>query len=81
MDTAVDKVLVILERYAPRSALTAHPPDELRLESLGLNSVETIRLLAEIEDTFDLEVDVEYIQKLHTLGDLVRAVETLGRQG
>jgi acyl carrier protein len=71
----LNKVFDILSRYAPRSALTAYPPDELRLDALGLSSAEQINIVIEVEDAFDLDVEDDSIAKLRTIGDLVRAVE------
>lgn len=75
MSDVTEAVIRILERWAPADALRAHPPDELRLESLGLGSADMINLIVEVEDAFDLDVGDEYLHELRTLGDLVRAIE------
>jgi acyl carrier protein len=73
--TVASRVLAIVATHAdaaPADALSRH---ELRLDDLGLSSADTINLIIDLEDAFDLEVEDEYIHTLRTVGDVIRAIE------
>ena len=46
------------------------------LESLGLDSLDKIDLLYEIEDTFGIEFTNDEMQNFVTIGDLFQTIET-----
>ena len=48
---------------------------EASLESLGLDSLDKIDLLYEIEDTFGIEFTNEEMQSFVTVGDLYKTIE------
>ncbi len=51
--------------------------DEMDLVAdLNFNSAKAMRLLVEIEDAFDVEIEDEDAAKLSTVGDVVRYVES-----
>ncbi len=52
--------------------------DEIHLHRLGIDSAEMINIIIAIEDAFDLDVEDEYIHRLRTVGDIVRAVKAAG---
>ncbi len=49
-------------------------PETRFIEDLGADSMTTIELVAEIEDTFGIEVPDEDVEKNQTVGDAVRYV-------
>lgn len=58
----------ILEQYCdvPETGLT----DDLRFrEDLGFSSLDFMAFLGDLEDTFDVELDEERIQKMTTVGE------------
>jgi len=70
----------ILARRVPREVLSAHPPDETRLESLGVSSAEMINVVIDIEDRFEIEVDETRLYQFRTIRDLVAAIEATRRE-
>ncbi len=49
-------------------------PETRFIEDLGADSMTTIELVAEIEDTFGIEVPDEDVEKNQTVGEAVRYV-------
>ena len=51
--------------------------DDMRFrEDLGLSSLDFMSFLGELEDTFDVELDPEQMQKeVHTISDAIRMIE------
>lgn len=43
------------------------------LESLGIDSLDTVEMVMELEDEFDIELEVD--TKLNTVGDMVALIE------
>jgi len=68
------KVIGILAQYVSPEALTGDP-DATELLSLGIASADMINVIIAVEDTFDLDVPDEYVHRLRTVGDIIRAVE------
>ncbi len=49
---------------------------DTRLEDdLGADSLDVVDLLMSLEDEFDVEIQDEDIEKIHTVGDLVSYIE------
>ena len=44
-------------------------------ENLGLNSLDFMSMLGELEDTFDVELDEEDVQKIWTIGQALELLE------
>lgn len=73
-DDVEKTVFEILARHTDRAALVG-PADGIDLMSLGIDSAEMINVIIAVEDAFDLDVEDEYLHRLRTVGDIVRAVE------
>lgn len=55
--------------------------DKVKLESsfkedLGADSLDVVELVMELEDEFDLEISDEDAEKINTVGDVVRYIES-----
>ncbi len=50
--------------------------EDTRLDDdLGADSLDVVDLMMSLEDTFDVEIQDEDIEKIHTIGDLVTYIE------
>jgi acyl carrier protein len=68
------RILQALADYLKRDVHTINPRQALR-EDLGLDSMATIELLFKIEETFDLAIPDEHLQRLVTVADVIAYVE------
>ena len=64
------QVYETLGNYLRRKPSTLHPEDSLR-DDLGLDSLQTIELVYEVETAFDLQIPDEDFGRLRTIGDVV----------
>ena len=69
--TTREKVIEILSSRVDVSKLTETDP----LTSLGLDSLDLVEIMLEIEEAVGVEFDGEEIAKLKTLGDVLKAIE------
>lgn len=58
-----------------KKAKDAKLDSETKLEDLGLDSLDKIELLYDIEDEFGIEFDNEEMQGFATVGDIYKAIE------
>ena len=75
---AMDKVLQFKNIVAQYCNVKAEDmTDDMRFrEDLGLSSLDFMSFLGELEDTFDVELDPEQMQKeVHTISDAIRMIE------
>ncbi len=59
-----------LGQYLRRDPKTLQPEDSLR-DDLGLDSLQTIELIYEVESAFDLQIPDEDFGRLTTIGEVV----------
>jgi acyl carrier protein len=64
------KVYQALGKYLQRAPDKLHPEDSLR-DDLGLDSLQTIELIYEVESAFDLQIPDEDFGRLRTIGEVV----------
>jgi acyl carrier protein len=71
-----DEALDIIARVArvPVAELT---PDTELVADLDMDSAKALELLVELEDRFDIEISDDRAGAMHTVGDIVSAVESL----
>jgi acyl carrier protein len=50
-------------------------PDKSFINDLGADSLDTVELMMDIEDEFDLSIPEEEAQKIVTIGDAIKYVE------
>jgi acyl carrier protein len=65
------KVAKILAEYKEIDVSTVHP--ESTLEALGLDSLDTVDLIMQFEDEFNVSLEMD--EKIKTVGDLVKLIE------
>ena len=71
----LEKLKVILrENNIPFDQITE--TTEL-MTDLGLTSLRIIELATALEDAFDIEIPDRVIKDMHTIGDVIRLIETL----
>ena len=63
------RVYTTLGDYLRRNPETLHPEDSLR-DDLGLDSLQTIELVYQVESTFDIQIPDEDFGRLQTIGDV-----------
>ena len=56
----------------PKSEIT---PEKSFVNDLGADSLDTVELMMDIEDEFDLSIPEEEAQKIVTIGDAIKYVE------
>jgi len=71
VDILIELLAKTLDRPRTMSADTALIAD------LGLESIQVIEYLCEVEDRFDLAIDEDTLADVHTLGDLAAVVRDL----
>jgi len=64
------QVYLTLGKYLRLDPTNLHPEDSLR-DDLGLDSLQTIELVYEVESAFDLQIPDEDFGRLTTIGDVV----------
>jgi len=64
------QVYATLGDYLRRDPVALHPEDSLR-DDLGLDSLQTIELVYQVESEFDLQIPDEDFGRLRTIGDVV----------
>ena len=65
--------------YLRRDPTALHPEDSLR-DDLGLDSLQTIELVYQVESAFDIQIPDEDFGRLQTIGDVVTYLgERLGQ--
>lgn len=61
----------IIRRIKPEYAETIRATDRLR-DDLGLDSLHSMELLSEVTEKYAVDVDVEQVQDVRTVGDVVK---------
>jgi len=64
------QVYATLGDYLRREPAALHPEDSLR-DDLGLDSLQTIELVYQVESAFDIQIPDEDFGRLLTIGDVV----------
>lgn len=49
--------------------------ESLLVDDLGLDSVQTMEMLMDLEDRLDVSIPLNFLPEVHTVDDLVRALE------
>lgn len=70
---ALEKVKTILAEYKQIGEAQIQP--ETTMESLGIDSLDTVELVMNLEDEFDVQIEVD--EDIKTVADLVRIIEGL----
>jgi acyl carrier protein len=78
MSAVADKVISIvaaIKRVAPETI-----NQETSLEQLGIDSLDKINLLFELESAFNIDIPDEVAGSIKTVGDIVGKLEAIGVQ-
>lgn len=67
----LEKVTAVLADHTGRDASELTP--ETTFEALGIDSLETVEMVMELEEELDTELELD--QKVATIGDLVKFIE------
>ena len=70
-----DRIAARLRELNDRGVTEISAQTDLR-EDLGLNSLDAVDLVLEIEDEFEIELPDDEIMSLATVADVIRAVTT-----
>jgi acyl carrier protein len=73
--TILETVREVLGEHTRETRLYDAPPAEVSLQSLGIASVDMIGIVIELEDRFGRNIDELRLHELHSLADLVTALE------
>lgn len=65
----------VSEILAKRVDVSSLKEDD-KLSALGLDSLDLVEVMLEIEDTLGIEFDSDEIQEVATLGDVIKLIET-----
>ena len=69
----LDQVKQILAEYKGIDKAIIQP--ETTMESLGIDALDTVELVMNLEDEFHVEIEVD--EAINTVGDLVKIIEGL----
>ena len=68
----------VLEIVAAKSPSAAAPPTaESTLEELGLDSLDAVEIMYELEEALKVSIPNERVKEMRTVGDIVAGVEAL----
>lgn len=78
VDVLRNDIAEIIKRTNPKFTGTIKDTDRLR-EDIGLDSLHAMELLSAITEQYEIDVDIEEVQEIRTVGDvisfLVKAME------
>ena len=69
----IEKLERLLEEYVGKHVSITEAMDLRR--DLGLNSLELVELVVQLEDTFDIEISDREVMGLTTVGDVIDAIK------
>ena len=69
-----EKISEILKKISRKSEITVSPDSGL-YDTLGINSFEMLRVIFEIEQNYDIDIEKEEYASFRTVGDVVSSVK------
>ncbi|MBI2395352.1 MAG: acyl carrier protein [Deltaproteobacteria bacterium] len=66
----------IIRRLKPELTGDIKAEDRLR-DDLGLDSLHSMELLSEVTEKYEVDIDVEQVQDVRTVGDVVQFLSTV----
>lgn len=77
MSHTQDKVFLILGKYVFNKQLIENATTESNItKDLKINSARVVDIVLDIEDEFKIEVDNKSLKALHTIGDVIKLIDT-----
>lgn len=74
-ESVADKVRKIIDNRVPGCVPVAQMTDNATFDNLGLDSLDFVEVVMEVEETFGIEISDEELEPVRTLGDFVKIVE------
>lgn len=72
--TVLDKIFTYLDRHLPQRPATPLSGSSQLIADLGLDSLQSFEMVADLEDHFGITVPMEALQDITTLDDVARVV-------
>lgn len=78
MENTREKVIEILQKYTFNKSVWDHFTDDTNLiKDLKINSSRMVDIILDIEEVFQISISDEAIERVFTIGDVIREIETL----
>ena len=78
MEDTKAKLILILQKYTFNKAVWDHATDSSHLiKDLKINSARMVDIILDIEEEFGISVNDDAIEKIQTIRDVVKEVESL----
>ena len=74
-EAILEKVIVLIKKLAPDGALIT--PDTDLIQDLGIESIRVMDMLMELEDEYDISIELNVLVKVRTPEQLAEAILTL----
>lgn len=74
MPSVQEKVIELVSNQMGKSAEKITPETSF-INDLGADSLDTVELIMELEDAFDMNIPDEDAEKIQTVGDAIRYIE------
>lgn len=78
LNRILDKLVRLTADYAEKQDVSA---DTHFISDLALNSLKVMNLMADVEDHFDIEIPLEQLPQIRTVGDAAQSVMSLLASG
>ena len=74
--TVRDKIYEIVSRRMKRDISELNDSTNLK-KDLNADSIDTVEIIFELEETYDINVDDKYAEQINSISDAVRVVEQI----
>ena len=74
--TVKDKIYEITSRRMKRDISELNDNTNLK-KDLNADSIDTVEIIFELEETYEINIDDKYAEQINTIGDAVRVVEQI----
>ncbi len=76
VENALVEIITRERKCSPEDVLV-----ETQLSELGIDSLQAITILYELEERFEIEIPNELMEDLETVGDIVSAINQIRQEG
>lgn len=78
--TVKDKIYEITSRRMKRDISELNDNTNLK-KDLNADSIDTVEIIFELEETYEINIDDKYAEQINTIGDAITVVETIIAEG
>lgn len=78
--TVRDKIYEIVSRRMKRDISELNDNTNLK-KDLNADSIDTVEIIFELEETYEINIDDKYAEQINTIGDAITVVETIIAEG